>query len=405
MKVQSLLNLLELLATSTRDAFIDTGITTNSLQKIILDNATTNDAPLHGRHRNRRLHVPHFMTNDDDEQTQTQKTPQLVECESEIGWTQVIDVKSSEPLVSHQSQYQKIELYESKHFGKILVLDDLLQLTEHDADSYNEMMAHVPLMQHTNPKRVLIIGGGDGRVLHEVLKHDCVEHVDMVDLDKDVVDICQEHFAWGHQSQLYDDPRVTLHIRDGASYVEQQSSSTYDVIIQDSSDPWEYDEQTGEKRLLPAHVLYTSSHFQNLNRILTPRGIFNLQAESFHIPSRLVDIQEMRQTALRQGGFQSAKYGSITIATYSPGQIGFLLCEKEPMIPEVCSNNEDESGNDQKGEEERKMSQIQERFDRMRSSSDKRTTYYQPKLQQSAFDLPLWVEETIYNGKNPKEQE
>jgi len=123
---------------------------------------------------------------------------------------------------------------------------------------------------------------------------------------------------------------------------------------------------------------------------LTSNGIFNLQAESFHVPSRLLDIQEMREIALGDGGFHKAKYGSITIATYSPGQIGFLLCEKETM--ETLPTTDDA-----------KMSQIQERFEKMRSTADKHTTYYQPKLQQSAFDLPLWVEETIYNGKNPKE--
>mmetsp|Transcript_11942 Transcript_11942/g.34504 ORF Transcript_11942/g.34504 Transcript_11942/m.34504 type:complete len:137 (+) Transcript_11942:100-510(+) len=88
------------------------------------------------------------------------------ETEGEIGFHQSIEVVSK--LYSAKSLYQTIEIHESKHFGNILVLDDVIQITERDGDSYNEMMSHVPMFQHPNPKRVLIIGGGDGYVLHEV---------------------------------------------------------------------------------------------------------------------------------------------------------------------------------------------------------------------------------------------
>merc|ERR1740117_2354174 len=101
-------------------------------------------------------------------------------------------------LFSKQSQYQKIEVHQSKFFGKLLVLDDVIQLTERDADSYNEMMAHIPMFQHTLPKRILVIGGGDGYVLKEVLKHHSVVHVDHVDLDGEVITTCEKHFPqWG----------------------------------------------------------------------------------------------------------------------------------------------------------------------------------------------------------------
>lgn len=99
------------------------------------------------------------------------------ELEPSIGFYQAIEMVEDSLLFAKQSKYQAIEVHQSKFFGKMLVLDGVIQLTERDADSYNEMMAHVPMFQHKNPKRVLVIGGGDGYVLKEVLKHHSVEHV------------------------------------------------------------------------------------------------------------------------------------------------------------------------------------------------------------------------------------
>jgi hypothetical protein len=99
------------------------------------------------------------------------------ELEPSIGFYQAIEMVENSLLFAKQSKYQAIEVHQSKFFGKMLVLDGVIQLTERDADSYNEMMAHVPMFQHNNPERVLVIGGGDGYVLKEVLKHHSVVHV------------------------------------------------------------------------------------------------------------------------------------------------------------------------------------------------------------------------------------
>jgi spermidine synthase len=151
--------------------------------------------------------------------------------------------------------------------------DGVTQLTEKDANSYNEMMAHVAMMQHRKPKRALVIGGGDGYVLSEVLKHEGLLLVDHVDLDGDVIEVCKEHFSWG---DAWKDPRVVLHIEDGAAFVAHAPSGYYDVIIQDSSDPWTWD-SSGRKIELPSSVLYSEAHFQNIFRILGEGGTFNFQ--------------------------------------------------------------------------------------------------------------------------------
>lgn len=219
------------------------------------------------------------------------------------------------------------------------------------------MMAQMAIMSHKNPKRALVIGGGDGYVLSEVLKHESIEHVDHVDLDSGVIEACKEHFTWG---KAWDDPRVKLHIADGAAFVKEAADSSYDVIIQDSSDPWATDEEDNIV-LLPSSILYTKQHFVDIYRILTPTGVFNFQAETFNIPSDLEGVQEWWLQA-QSVGFERVRYGSLYISSYTAGQIGFMLCEKDPS--EAAS-----------------MEEVKRRF-KIMQEKELGTTYYQPKLQE-----------------------
>jgi len=292
---------------------------------------------------------------------------------AETGFYQSIALTSDSPLLAKRSKYQEIAVHNSKHYGKILVLDGVVQLTERDADSYNEMMAHMPMMAHLKPRRVLVIGGGDGYVLSEVLKHPSVEHVDHVDLDGDVIETCREHFSWG---KSWEDPRVALHIEDGSKFVRNAPSEYYDVIIQDSSDPFTQDDD-GTTVELPSSVLYSSEHIKNVKRILKKDGVYNFQAETIHIPSDLEGVVEWRSSAL-EIGFKSAKYGSVTISSYPTGQIGFLMCQKG-------SDNEYST-----------LKDVKRRFGEMEKIGQG-TTYYHPRLQISSFDLPLWVQKSIYS--------
>ncbi|CAB9523642.1 Polyamine aminopropyltransferase [Seminavis robusta] len=291
----------------------------------------------------------------------------------ECGFYQSLRTTADSPIRKLRSKYQDIEIHRSKHYGNILVLDGVLQLTERDANAYNEMLAHVPLFQHNNPKRVLILGGGDGYVLSEVLKHESVEQVDHCDLDDKVIETCKEFFPWG---KAWEDPRVKLYVADGAAFARDALAESYDVIIQDSSDPWTVNAE-GEIVPLPSSALYEKAHFHNLHRILKPEGILNFQAETFTLPSDLEGIVNWRQQAL-ETGFPSATYGSLYISSYPTGQIGFLLCEKSPGVATM-------------------KSEIQRRFQQMEQAGQG-TSYYHPRLQQSSFDLPLWVHRTIYGS-------
>lgn len=294
---------------------------------------------------------------------------------AESGFYQSIQLTGDEPVFAKKSKFQDISVLKSKHYGKILMLDGVVQLTEKDADSYNEMMTHPAMFSHPNPKRVLVIGGGDGYVLSEVLKHPEVEHVDHVDLDGDVIEACRDHFEWGG---AWDDERVSLHVADGAAFVKNTTDGYYDVIVQDSSDPYTWEEESGEKIDLPSKTLYSDEHFENISRILKNDGIFSFQAETFNIESDLEGIVEWRQRALGVG-FEDSRYGSISISSYPTGQIGFLLCRK-------CVDSS------------ATMAQIKERYETI-IDLGRHTSYYQPKLHESAFALPLWVEKRIYDTK------
>lgn len=307
----------------------------------------------------------------------TPKVASLHEYIHEIGFSQSITVTGGYPIVDHESQYQDILVYNTPHFGKVLVLDDVVQLTERDADSYNEMMAHIPMMTHIEPKRILVIGGGDGYVVSEVLKHESVTHVDHVDLDGEVVKVCKEHFTWG---SAWDDERVTLHIANGATFVKNALDNYYDVIVQDSSDPYVMNDE-GEMIDLPSGVLYSIEHYRNINRILSKDGVFSFQAETFNIPSDLKGICNWRNDAL-EAGFESVKYGSLYISSYPTGQIGFLTAQKNASAEDTAES-------------------VQNRFNKMETNG-KGTSYYQPSLQQSCFDLPLWVSKAIYNDESRK---
>lgn len=303
--------------------------------------------------------------------------PEVGELFEETGFYQSIRLYDEPPLFSKQSAFQRIEVVRSPYYGTVLVLDGVVQLTERDADAYNEMMAHVPMFQHRSPKRVLVIGGGDGYVLSEVLKHESVLSVDHVDLDEDVIETCRKFFSWG---DAWKDPRVKLHIADGAEFVRNAPSGYYDVIVQDSSDPWNWDD-SGKMVELPSNVLYAREHFENLYRILSPDGILNIQAETMQIPSDYAGAVEWRKTFL-DIGFASSRYGSIIISSYPTGQIGFLMSEKDPDSATLPRD-------------------IHRRFSALRETG-KPTSYYHPRLQVSAFDLPYWAEQKMYGEETIK---
>ena len=138
-------------------------------------------------------------------------------------------------LKESRTDFQHMMLVDTYQYGKMLVLDGIVQTAEKDEFIYHEMMAHVPMLSHPNPQKVLIIGGGDGGVLREVLRYDSVEKATIIEIDSEVVSTCQEHLPF-ISNGAFDDRRTNLIIGDGADYI-QKTDARYDVIIVDSPDP------------------------------------------------------------------------------------------------------------------------------------------------------------------------
>ena len=177
-------------------------------------------------------------------------------------------------LHEEQTPFQHLQLVELEDFGRTLVLDGAVQTTVGDEYIYREMIAHVPLFTHPNPERVLVIGGGDGGTAREVSRHPAVKSVDMVEIDRAVVDACRRYLP--ETACGLDHPKVNLVIGDGLAWVAGRSGE-YDVILVDSSDP-----------VGPAEGLFNRTFYENVYRALKPEGIFVAQVLSPFFHQRLI---------------------------------------------------------------------------------------------------------------------
>ena len=177
-------------------------------------------------------------------------------------------IKVKEKIEEIQSKFQKIEVYDSEEFGKVLVIDGHGMLCEKDEFIYHEMMAHVAICTHKEPKKVLIIGGGDGGVAKEVLRHPEIK-VDMVEIDEEVVNISKKYFP---NIGDWDNPRLNLIIGDGIEFVKEAKDKSYDIVLVDSTDP------EG-----PAEGLFNKKFYSNVYRILKDDGLVVAQGESWWI--------------------------------------------------------------------------------------------------------------------------
>ena len=180
-------------------------------------------------------------------------------------------------LYSGETAYQKVELLESSVFGRSLVLDGKTQSTERDEHIYHETLVHPAMLLHPGPRTVFIAGGGEGGTLREVLAHQSVEQVTMLDLDQEVVELCRRYLPQHHQGS-FDDPRVRLSHYDARKFLEE-SAETFDVMIMDLVDPLEAG---------TAYLLYTEEYYQIARSSLNSGGILVTQSG----PAGLLSYQE-----------------------------------------------------------------------------------------------------------------
>ncbi|CDK24592.1 unnamed protein product [Kuraishia capsulata CBS 1993] len=224
---------------------------------------------------------------------------------------QAMSLRVKKILHVEKSKYQDVLVFESTDYGNVLVLDGVIQATERDEFSYQEMIAHLALNSHPNPKKVLVVGGGDGGVLREIVKHSCVEEAVLCDIDETVIKVSKKYLP--EMSKSYEHPKVSVHIGDGFKFLADYKN-TFDVIITDSSDP------EG-----PAESLFQKPYFELLNEALTEKGVITTQAENIYLHLQI--IKDLKKAC--KSVFPVSEYAYVTIPTYPSGQIGFMVCSKD----------------------------------------------------------------------------
>ena len=182
---------------------------------------------------------------------------------------QAMTLKVNQVVHHEKSKYQDVLIFESSDHGMVLVLDNVIQCTERDEFSYQEMITHLALFSHPNPKRVLVIGGGDGGVLREVVKHESVEEAILCDIDEAVIRLSKKYLPG--MSVGFEHPKTKTHVGDGFKFLDDYKNA-FDVIITDSSDP------DG-----PAEALFQKPYFQLLHDALREGGVITTQGMSLLI--------------------------------------------------------------------------------------------------------------------------
>lgn len=180
----------------------------------------------------------------------------------------LVAYRKSEVLTSGKTCFQEYEIFTSPFWGKVLLLDGRLQSAQRDEFIYHEALVHPALLAHPHPRRVLVLGGGEGATLREALRHPTVEAAVMVDIDRELVDVCREWLPEFHQG-AFDDPRAALVCADGRAWLAAQGDESFDVILLDLPEPLEEG---------PARLLFTREFYDLVRRKLAPGGLAAVQS-------------------------------------------------------------------------------------------------------------------------------
>lgn len=222
-------------------------------------------------------------------------------------------IKVDRQLYSGQSEFQRIDVFDSKEFGRFLTLEGYMMLTEKDEFIYHEMITHVPTAVHPNPKRVLVIGAGDGGVVRELTRYPEIEHIDLVEIDELVIEVCRKYLPL--TACRLDDPRVHIFIEDGVKYI-RRCENKYDIIIVDSTDPFG-----------PGEGLFTREFYGSCYKALKEDGIMVNQHES---PFYTEDAAAMQRAHKRiVESFPISKVYQAHIPTYPSGHWLFGFASKK----------------------------------------------------------------------------
>ncbi|OWR41828.1 spermidine synthase [Danaus plexippus] len=274
-------------------------------------------------------------------------------CEMWPGSTFSFEVKKL--LHKERSPFQEIQVFDSTSLGRVLVLDGIIQCTQKDEYSYQEMISFLPLCCHRNPEKVLIVGGGDGGVARDVAKHPNVKEIVQVEIDAKVIEVSKKYLPF--MAVGFDSKKLTLHVGDGFEFMKNHSHE-FDVIITDSSDP-----------IGPAVSLFQENYFSLMKSALKPNGIVCSQAGTYW------DNMDLVKNTLNicKNQFPSAAYAITSVPTYPSGSIGFVIGSLEENV---------------------KFDNPVREFTR-EQLNDMDLKYYNTDIHKAAFALPNFVKNVI----------
>ncbi len=250
-----------------------------------------------------------------------------------------------------RTAHQHLMIFHNARLGRVMTLDGIVQTTEADEFIYHEMMAHVPILAHGAVETVLIIGGGDGGMLREVLRHPGLA-VTQVEIDRSVIDMAREYLP-NHSAGAFDDPRAQIVIDDGLHYLAT-SGDRFDVIISDSTDP-----------IGPGESLFSAEFYRHCAAALKPGGVLVAQnGVPFYQIDELIDTYQRMAGVFADRGFYLAP-----VPTYAGGHMAFAWATDDPVLREVS------------------VAVLRERLQR----AGFKPRYYTPEVHRAAFALPQFV--------------
>ena len=226
-------------------------------------------------------------------------------------------IKVDRQLFSGHSEFQRIDIFDSKEFGRFLALDGYMMLTEKDEFIYHEMITHVPMAVHPNVKTVLVIGAGDGGVIRELTRYPEIEHIDMVEIDEEVVEVSRKYLP--KTACAFDDPRLHIFYEDGLKFI-RSAHDKYDLIIVDSTDPFG-----------PGEGLFTREFYGNCYKALHDDGILINQHESPFYEEDAMACQRAHKRIVES--FPLSRVYQVHIPTYPSGHwlFGFSSKKYHPL--------------------------------------------------------------------------
>jgi len=277
------------------------------------------------------------------------------------GYAQTMELKGK-PLADERSRYQHIEVFDSVANGRVLVLDDVVQMTTRDESAYAEMLTHLPMFEHGRVERVMIVGGGDLSIAEEALKHRAVKEVVLVDIDGRVVELCRKHMA-AVNAKAFRDRRLVVEIADAFEYLARPTArGRFDLIVGDRPDP-----------IGPGKALFGETFYERIKRALRPGGFATFQTGvPFYQPWEITEAMKELKAAFPRSGL----YLTV-VPTYVGGFMALSWAGKGARLGTPAG-----------------IRRASAAYGRSRIKTD----YYNPAVHAAAFALPKWIGRLVPQG-------